>query len=61
MIGIEDSPSTYLYDDYYKTLPSINEWGMDKSRTKDGKLMITLFTAATLMMSGCQKRILNTG
>jgi UDP-N-acetylglucosamine 4,6-dehydratase len=37
MIGIEDSPSTYLYDDYYKILPSINEWGMDKSRIKDGK------------------------
>tara|TARA_B100000965_G_scaffold28469_1_gene21097 strand:- start:16058 stop:17053 length:996 start_codon:yes stop_codon:yes gene_type:complete len=37
MIGIEDSPTTYLYDDYYKILPSINEWGMDKSRIKDGK------------------------
>ena len=37
MIGIEDSQSTYSYDDYYKILPSINEWGMDKSRIKDGK------------------------
>ncbi len=37
MIGIEDSPTTYLYDDYYKILPTINEWGMDKSRIKDGK------------------------
>ena len=37
MIGIEDSYTTYLYDDYYKILPTINEWGIDKSRIKDGK------------------------
>ena len=59
MIGIEDSPSTYLYDDYYKILPSINEWVWINQRQEVKKLMITLSTAATLMMSGCQKRILN--
>jgi len=37
MINIEDSASTYLYDDYYKILPAINDWHLDESRIKDGK------------------------
>ena len=37
MIGIEDSPTTYLYDGYYKILPSINDWSLDESRIKGGK------------------------
>ena len=37
MIGIEDSPTTYLYNDYYKILPAINDWYLDESRIKDGK------------------------
>lgn len=37
MIGLEDSPYTYEFDGYYKILPMINEWFLDKSRIKDGK------------------------
>ena len=36
MIGIEDSPSTYEYDGYYKILPVINDWADDEGRIKDG-------------------------
>ena len=36
MIGLEDSMSTYEYDDYYKILPIINDWSLDKLRIKDG-------------------------
>ena len=36
MIGIEDSPSTYEYDDYYKILPMINDWNCDQDRIQDG-------------------------
>jgi FlaA1/EpsC-like NDP-sugar epimerase len=37
MIGIEDSYSTFEYKDYYKILPQINNWGIDKKRIKNGK------------------------
>ena len=36
MIGIEDAPFTYQYDDYFKILPAINEWGSDPERVKNG-------------------------
>ncbi len=36
MIGIEDAPFTYKYKDYFKILPSINDWGSDPERVKDG-------------------------
>jgi UDP-N-acetylglucosamine 4,6-dehydratase len=36
MIGREDAPFTYEYKDYYKILPSINNWYEDKERIKDG-------------------------
>ena len=36
MIGIEDSEYTYEYDDYYKILPSINNWNNDLDRIKNG-------------------------
>ena len=36
MIGIEDAPTTYSYDGYYKILPAINEWAVDCKRIKDG-------------------------
>ena len=39
MIGCEDSYFTYEYDDHYKILPSINDWGSDKNRIKNGKLV----------------------
>ncbi|EKF17399.1 UDP-N-acetylglucosamine 4,6-dehydratase (inverting) [Nitratireductor pacificus] len=36
MIGPEDSFYTYEYPDYYKILPTINNWGSSKERIKDG-------------------------
>ena len=36
MIGREDAPYTYEYDDYFKILPAIFAWNEDKSRIKDG-------------------------
>ncbi len=37
MIGEEDSHYTYEYDEYYKILPSINDWDKDTHRVKNGK------------------------
>jgi UDP-N-acetylglucosamine 4,6-dehydratase/5-epimerase len=36
MIGLEDSPTTFEYSDYYKILPVINEWAEDPERIKNG-------------------------
>ena len=36
MIGIEDAPFTFSYEDYYKILPSINNWSQSSNRIKDG-------------------------
>lgn len=37
MIGIEDSPYTYEYDEHYKILPAINKWANDPARIKNGR------------------------
>lgn len=37
MISSEDSRYTYEYGNYYKILPSINNWYQDKTRIKKGK------------------------
>jgi UDP-N-acetylglucosamine 4,6-dehydratase/5-epimerase len=37
MINEEDAMSTYEYNWYYKILPTINKWHLDKNRIKDGK------------------------
>ena len=37
MISIEDSPFTYEFGDYYKILPSINNWSKDPKRINAGK------------------------
>lgn len=37
MIGAEDSYYTYEYDNYYKILPSINNWSEDPVRINNGK------------------------
>ena len=37
MIGEDDAAYTYEYDDYYKILPAINDWHLDKQRIKRGK------------------------
>lgn len=36
MIGPEDAPFTYEYDDYYKILPAINKWATDHKRIGQG-------------------------
>ncbi len=36
MIGIEDAPFTYEYENYFKILPQINNWSKDKDRIKNG-------------------------
>ena len=37
MIGTEDSPYTYEYDEHFKILPSINRWSESAERIKDGR------------------------
>jgi UDP-N-acetylglucosamine 4,6-dehydratase (inverting) len=44
MIGEEDALLTYKYKDYFKILPSINDWNEDASRIKDGKKVPKGFT-----------------
>ena len=44
MISAEDALNSYEYNDYYKILPSINEWHKDPSRIKDGVLVAPGFT-----------------
>jgi UDP-N-acetylglucosamine 4,6-dehydratase len=34
MIGFEDAPNTYEYNDYYKILPTIHNWSKDPLRNK---------------------------
>ena len=44
MIGEEDALNTYEYDGYYKILPTINRWGQDPNRIKNGKPVPPNFT-----------------
>ena len=44
MIGPEDSFFTYEYREHFKILPSINNWGLDKNRIKDGTLVAEGFS-----------------
>ena len=37
MIGEEDAPNTYEYGDYYKILPTINNWSPGTDMVKGGK------------------------
>ena len=37
MIGVEDSWTTYEYEDYFKILPVINDWATDPARIRGGK------------------------
>jgi UDP-N-acetylglucosamine 4,6-dehydratase (inverting) len=39
MIGVEDAPNTYEYDNYFKILPNINTWSPDTDMVKDGILV----------------------
>ena len=36
MIGLEDAPYTFEYDNHYKILPMIHDWATDPRRIKDG-------------------------
>ncbi len=36
MIGLEDAPFTYEYENYYKILPAIHDWASDPTRIKSG-------------------------
>ena len=43
MIGLDDAPSTFEYDNYYKILPQIHGWADDKLRMKGGKKVMSDF------------------
>ena len=44
MIGLEDAPNTYEYDEHYKILPMIHGWSLDATRIKDGIKVADSFT-----------------
>ena len=44
MIGIEDAPHTYEYQDHYKILPAIYNWSSDPKRNKGGVKVDENFT-----------------
>jgi len=39
MIGVEDAPYTYEYNEHFKILPQIHEWSNDPFRIKNGKVV----------------------
>jgi len=39
MIGIEDAPFTYEYKNFFKILPSINDWSKDPERIGNGVIV----------------------
>ena len=43
MIGLEDAPYTFEYEEHFKILPMINDWFNSKDRIKDGVLVNTEF------------------
>jgi len=44
MIGCEDAPFTFEYDQHFKILPSIYSWGLDPNRINDGIKVRSDFT-----------------
>lgn len=44
MIGFEDAPHTFEYDDHYKILPAIHGWSSDPSRIGMGRRVSEDFT-----------------
>jgi UDP-N-acetylglucosamine 4,6-dehydratase/5-epimerase len=44
MIGLEDAPHTYEYEDHYKILPAIHNWSQDPERINKGKAVRADFT-----------------
>jgi UDP-N-acetylglucosamine 4,6-dehydratase/5-epimerase len=47
MIGIEDAPYTYEYDEHFKILPAIHNWSADPFRIKDGTKVAEDFSYAS--------------
>ena len=39
MIGVEDAPHTYEFDNHFKILPAIYSWSADPVRTKNGRIV----------------------
>jgi len=44
MIGLEDAPHTYAYEDHFKILPMIHNWSADPERIKNGTKVPENFT-----------------
>ncbi len=47
MIGPEDAPHTYEYDDYFKIIPAIHNWSADPVRIKNGRKVAEDFRYAS--------------
>ncbi|AGI66658.1 sugar epimerase [Octadecabacter antarcticus 307] len=47
MIGPEDAPHTYEYDDHFKIIPAIHNWSTDPARIKDGRKVAEDFRYAS--------------
>ncbi len=47
MIGVEDAPHTYEYEDYFKIIPAINNWSSEPARIKDGRAVPEEFQYAS--------------
>lgn len=47
MIGFEDAPFTYEYDDYFKIIPAINHWSSITDQIGSGKLVSPNFVYAS--------------
>jgi UDP-N-acetylglucosamine 4,6-dehydratase len=44
MIGLEDAPHTYEYENHYKILPAIHDWSTAAERIGDGRRVASDFT-----------------
>lgn len=44
MIGPEDAPHTYEYQEHFKILPAIHNWSRDPARIQDGRRVADEFT-----------------
>jgi len=44
MVGAEDAPYTYEYEEHFKILPAIHDWSADPARIKDGVKVAEGFT-----------------
>lgn len=57
MIGIEDAPQTFKYEEYYKILPIISNFHKDKNRIKEGKKVSEKFSYTSNSNSDWLSRI----